>query len=193
MTNHRRPVGAHGFTLIELMVTIAVAAALMLVAVPSFVQFQRNAHLTSLTNTLIAAINAARGEAMKRGAYAMVIPADGSNWGSGWVVFVDKDLSTNYDSAKDDVVVQQAAPANYITITGTGTAGESVPYVLYDGSGYSKTKSGGFGQLTLSIARNDVGSDQALRETRRVIVSLSGRTRTCRPATDTNCTATTTQ
>lgn len=189
MKRRRSSVQVGGFTLIELMATIAVAAVLLLVAVPNFVQFQRNAQLTSLTNTLIASINAARGEAMKRGAYAMLTPADGSNWSSGWIVFVDKDLSTTYDSANDDIVVQQPAPSSYITISGTGTAGGSAPYVLYDGSGYSKTKSGGFGQLTLSIARNDVGSDRVLQETRRIVVSLSGRTRTCRPATDTSCTA----
>lgn len=184
---------AKGFTLIELMVTIAVATVLMMVAVPSFLQFQRNAQLTSLTNTLIASINAARGEAMKRGAYAMVTPADGSNWSSGWVVFVDKNLSMAYESSEDEIVAQQSAPTNYITISGTGTAGSAAPYVLYDGSGYSRTTGGSFGQLTLSIARNDVDTNQALQETRRVVVSLSGRTRTCRPATDTSCTASATQ
>ena len=48
-----------GFTLIELMVTIALAAVLMTIAAPSFVQYQRNSELTSLTNSLLAAINAA--------------------------------------------------------------------------------------------------------------------------------------
>ena len=58
----QRGAGA-GFTLIELMVTLAIAAVLMMVAAPSFVGFQRNSEMTSVTNSLLAAANAARAEA----------------------------------------------------------------------------------------------------------------------------------
>lgn len=182
-----------GFTLIELMVTIAIAAILMMVAAPSFVTFQRNSELTSATNTLIAAINAARGEAMKRGAFAMVVPKDGAHWSSGWIVFVDKDLDKAFDTSEDEVVLDQIAPSDYITVSGTGAAAETSPYVLYDGSGYSKTKSGGFGALTFSIVRNDVSSAQASEQARRIIIAATGRTRSCRPSQDTTCTASATQ
>lgn len=182
-----------GFTLIELMVTIAVAAVLMTVAVPSFVTFQRNAELTSTTNTLIAAMNAARSEAMKRGAFAMVVPKDGSSWSSGWIVFLDKDLSQDFDATKDEAIFEQTAPSSYITVGGSGVAAGSAPYVLYNGSGYSKDKSGGFGALTISVARNDVGAAQAADQTRRIIIAATGRIRSCRPAQDSTCTAGATQ
>ena len=89
-----RPPPAHaraaGFTLIELMVTIAIAAILLMIGVPSFVAFQRNSELTSATNSLVAAISAAKGEAMKRGQSAVVVPTPPSNsWKDGWTVFVD--------------------------------------------------------------------------------------------------------
>ena len=186
-------VRVRGFTLIELMVTIAVAAVLMMIAAPSFIAFQRNAELTSTTNTLIAAINTARGEAMKRGAYAMVVPKDGSQWSSGWIVFVDKDLSMGFDASKDDVVLEQPAPSGYITISGNGIAAGAAPYVLYNGSGYSRDKSGAFGALTFSIARNDVATGQADEQTRRIIVAATGRTRSCRPSQDSTCTTSATQ
>lgn len=182
-----------GFTLIELMTTIAIAAVLMMIAAPSFVSFQRNSELTSLTNTLLAAINATRGAAMKEGTFAMAVPKDGSDWNSGWVVFVDKDLDQSFDAAKDEVILQQSAPSSYITISGSGTATGASPYILYNASGYSRQKNGGFGALTLSIVRNDVASAQAADQTRRIVVASSGRTRSCRPSTDTTCTASATE
>nr|MDH4446330.1 prepilin-type N-terminal cleavage/methylation domain-containing protein [Acidovorax sp.] len=73
-----------GFTLIELVVTIAIAAVLMAVAAPSFIGFQRNSELTSVTNSLISATNAARAEAMKTGMNAFVVPtANGNDWSAG--------------------------------------------------------------------------------------------------------------
>lgn len=179
-----------GFTLIELMVTVAVAAVLMMVAAPSFVGYQRNSELSSITNTLLSAINAARGEAMKRNSYAMVVPKDGSSWSSGWIVFIDKDLSMDYDSSKDEIVLEQSAPPSYVTISGTGNANASPPYVLYNGSGFAAQigvgteAKVGFGNLTFSIVRNDVPAAQAAEQTRRIIVANSGRTRSCKPSQD---------
>ena len=175
------------------MTTIAIAAVLMMIAAPSFVSFQRNSELTSLTNTLLAAINATRGAAMKEGTFAMAVPKDGSDWNSGWVVFVDKDLDQSFDAAKDEVILQQSAPSSYITISGSGTATGASPYILYNASGYSRQKNGGFGALTLSIVCNDVASAQAADQTRRIVVASSGRTRSCRPSTDTTCTASATE
>ncbi|MGI4777785.1 MAG: GspH/FimT family pseudopilin [Janthinobacterium lividum] len=184
----RRRRGA-GFTLIELMVTIAIAAILLLIATPSFVSFQRNAELTSAANSFVAAVNAARGEAMKTSLHAMAVPTDG-DWSKGWTVFVDSNGSSVLDAATDPIVLQQAALPSYFTASGSGSAAASPPYVLFDASGYAKTKAAGFGALTLTIARNDLSGADQLQQTRRIVVAKTGRARTCRPATDTTCTAT---
>lgn len=118
---------ANGFTLIELMVTIAIAAILMMIAIPSFTAYQRNAELTSFINSMVAAINGARGEAMKRGRYAMIVPADNTNWSSGWIAFVDVDRSWNYDASKDILVFSREAPPSYLSITKNGTANAAPP------------------------------------------------------------------
>lgn len=190
----KKNLAAGGFTLIELLVTLVIAAVLMTVAVPSFTAFQRNSELTSIANSLMASINAARAEAMKRGRYAMVVPTDGVNWNNGWTVFVDVDRTQTFSSGSTDItVVTTPAPPAYITITGTGSAAGLVPYIMYDATGYSKLKgTGGFGASTLEFQRNDVSGAEQLKQTRRVKIASTGRVRICTPtsATDVNCSAT---
>jgi type IV fimbrial biogenesis protein FimT len=179
---------ARGFTLIELMVTVALVAILMAVAVPSMTTFQRNAELTSFSNTMTAAVNAARGEAMKRGRYAMVVPLDGSNWSSGWVVFVDIDRSQAYEAANDVTLLTRDAIPSYLEISANGTAAASPPYIMFDASGYVRQKGGGLANQTFNIQRNDVSGADALAQTRRIIISRPGRVRTCTPKTSTDAT-----
>ena len=183
------PKEGDGLTLIELMVTLAVLSVLLVLAVPSFLNFQRNAELTSTANTVLASINAARGEAIKRGRYAMMAPTDGANWSSGWIVFVDIDRTQTYSS--DDIIVSRTNtfPAS-LTVTGTdGSTSLSAPYILYDASGYARLKNATFATSTIEIKRNDVTGAELLASTRRLKIIPSGRTRICTPtsSTDTRC------
>lgn len=191
--NRRHTAASKGFTLIELMVTVTLVAIALALGVPSFTTFQRNAELTSATNSLLAALNAARGEAMKRGMNAMVVPTDGANWSGGWVVFVDKNRTQAYESASDVTILSTDPPPTYLTVSGNGSSAGATPYIMYDASGYSKLKGGGFGALTFTIARNDVTGNTLADQTRRIIIASTGRARTCKPSTDTTCTTTSTQ
>ena len=180
-----------GFTLIELMVTLAIAAILLMVAAPSMTAFKRNSELTSLSNTLLSAVNAARGEAMKRNMAAYIAPTDGgSSWGVGWVVFVDKNNNQVYDDESTDLLIMtQAAPASYFTITGNRSASESKAYIRFDGSGYPKAKDNGIGNLTFIIKRNDLTLAALYQNTRKFKIDTVGRVRICTPksATDSAC------
>lgn len=182
---------AVGFTLIELMVTLAIGAVLMMIAAPSFVGFQRNSEMTSATNSLLAAANAARAEAMKTGMNAFVVPiGNGSSWSDGWIVFVDRNRDNTYTATADTTIMEQPATPSYLTITGTGNAAVTpASYIMFDSSGYAKSYGTGVANLTLSIVRNDVPSAQASAETRRIVVARTGRVRSCRPSTDSACTS----
>lgn len=183
-----------GFTLIELMVTIAIAAILMMVAAPSFVSFQRNAELTGAANSLLASINAARSEGMKRNMPALVVPADGATWESGWIVFVHKPnggINENYTEGTDIFVSRQGPLPSYFSANGDGSAteGGTPVNIRFNGSGFARRIDGTSGNLTLSISRNDISGQDQLDQTRRIVVAPSGRTRVCKPtsSTDANC------
>lgn len=85
-----------GFTLLELMVAIAVFAVLLAVGVPSFIQIIRNNRITAQANELISALNVARIESIKRGIPVSVCSstnaaacAADTNWATGWILFTD--------------------------------------------------------------------------------------------------------
>jgi type IV fimbrial biogenesis protein FimT len=177
-----------GFTLVELMVTLALVAILMMVAVPAFTKYQRKAELTSFTNTLFSGISAARGEAMKRGKNALVVPTDG-DWNKGWTVFVDVNRNGAYDAATDVIVMTRQAAPGYLTITNTAATAADGLYIMYDASGYSRLSGGGFGAWTFQVSRNDVTGLELLTQTRRIKIASTGRARVCTPTTttDPNC------
>jgi type IV fimbrial biogenesis protein FimT len=89
-----------GFTLTELIVTVAIAAILLTVGVPSFQSMIRNNRAATHMNEMISALNLARSEAAKLGRRVSLCPSTdqasctgGTNWNSGWIVFTD--TSTN--------------------------------------------------------------------------------------------------
>lgn len=184
-TSHQRRNA--GFTLIELMVTVAVAATLLVIGVPSFVAFQRSSELTSAANSFVAALGAARGEAMKRGRQAVVVPRADNNWATGWTVFVDADNDQQFDGS-DILLVQQSALPSYFAATGQGTAQNSPAYIMFNPSGYTQTSGAVFQSATLKIERNDLSGTEKTQQTRIVVIAKTGRARACQPATDTTCT-----
>jgi type IV fimbrial biogenesis protein FimT len=82
-----------GFTLFELVVTIAVAAIIVSFGIPGFTSFIQNNRAVTHTNDLVTALNLARSEATRRGAEVQVCPsADAAgcdattDWSNGWIV-----------------------------------------------------------------------------------------------------------
>lgn len=86
-----------GFSLLELMITVAVLAILVTLATPAFTSIINSNRLTAGSNALLATMQYARSEAVRRNARVSVCPTgDGStceasgNW-QNWITRVDAD------------------------------------------------------------------------------------------------------
>lgn len=76
---------AHGFTLIEMMISIAILAILLGIAAPSMTALIRDQRVKTATYDVYASFAFARSEAIKRNANVAITP-NGTDWGGGWQI-----------------------------------------------------------------------------------------------------------
>lgn len=100
---------APGFTLIELVITLVIAAILFTLAVPPFQTFVQNNRITTQANELIVDLAFARSEAMKRGENVLVCVKDAGaetcdttapEWHLNRVIWVDADGDSVIDAGE---------------------------------------------------------------------------------------------
>ena len=100
----------HGFTLIELIVTLAVVSILLLTGIPMLNQMTENNRLVTQINSIAGSLAVARSESIKRGASVTLCGStngttcDTSNWESGWIVFSDANNNAILESATDTML-----------------------------------------------------------------------------------------
>ncbi len=90
---------ASGTTLLELVITLSIAAIIMSTAIPFLGDLLADQHRTSVLNGLVRAAHLARSEAIKRGQDAVICASangstcsgDEKGWQQGWIVFVNAD------------------------------------------------------------------------------------------------------
>ncbi len=75
-----------GFTLVELMIVLGLMSIIAAVAVPSFQSIIVSNRLASQANELVAALNYARSEAVKRRKSVTLTSNNGTDWSAGWTI-----------------------------------------------------------------------------------------------------------
>jgi type IV fimbrial biogenesis protein FimT len=129
---------ARGFTIVELMVTLAVFAVVVSLAAPSFTRMMLADRITAQTNELVMGLNAAKSEAIRRGQPVSLRARDDAypnDFHRGWSTFTDANgdgVAEAPATPEDGTVVRDTLAAAGRTtverVTRTGTS----PAFTYD-------------------------------------------------------------
>ncbi len=161
-----------GFTLIELMTILAVAAVLFTVATPALQLFVNNSRQTSAVNDFVSSLHIARNTAITTNARVTMCASEGGldceavAWNDGWIVFTDQNSNRQVDAGES--IVGTSTGNDDLAIQ----SGQFPSFLMYRPSGRAMTVAvtGNVGQFTICDRR---GVDHA----KAVILDLSGRPR----------------
>lgn len=179
-----------GFTLMELMVVVAIIAILAALGLPSFSRLVQANAVSNTANTLLADLRFTRSEAIRRGGSVLMCRSDapeaghpacssassgaaGRGWADGWIVFQDWNGNGVQDEGEPLLRVQSALPQ----IDAISEAGDGATAFRYTATGRTPITSA---LLRIGGSRMD-GAAQRL-----VCVNFGGRARIA-GATALNC------
>jgi len=163
-----------GFTLLELMTTVAVLGVLLGLAIPAFTETMNSNRVSANTNALVTALSVARSEASKRGVAVTVCASNAAqtgcsgaaSWNTGWIVFSDDIGTSGTLDAGDELL--QAFPAPVAGFNVTAANPTTLTYIRFLRSGMPD--SGGISR-TLKLSRPSCTGTQA----REVAIANTGR------------------
>ena len=165
-----------GFTLVELLASLAVGGILMSITVPAMTGMLNTQKAISATNALLAGLNLARSEAIKRNARAVLCKtANGltctasGGWEQGWILFHDLNNNAVLD-AGEEVVRQQGPASAGVRLRGNFAVAN---YVSYTPTGTAKLISGAFQAGTFTLCMESSAS----ADVRQIVLSGTGRVR----------------
>ncbi|MEE9358332.1 MAG: GspH/FimT family pseudopilin [Sedimenticolaceae bacterium] len=169
-----------GFTLIELIITLAVAAVVLTLAAPALRDTLIRNRVATEINSLAATLNQGRSEAIKRGrSVTLCSSSNGTsccsssngtscakNWQNGWILFEDSNADGTFDSSDETA----------IKVSSGFTSSDTLAYAASTAtSSYVRFKSNGFSKEAGSFKLCESGS--AVKYARALYISTTGRIR----------------
>lgn len=136
-----------GFTMIELMVTIAISAILVTIAAPSFTSMMLNTRQTTLGNAFLASLNYARSNALSQKVNTQVCPfgssgstSCGTLWSQGWIVTTVPSTGTgvliqSYQTGPHDPTLSAVSTTSSIVFDTRGIATTQANFKICDNRG----------------------------------------------------------
>lgn len=160
-----------GFTLVELVFVVAIAAILSAIALPAFGDLIRSNRLANQVNELTATIAFARSEAMRTNGRVEVCGSSNQTscngeWAAGWIVWVDQNFDGNLQA--DEIVRAFRSDGTRFEIEATGS-----DQLRFSGRGLLE----GAPPTGVSFAVSAKPCTQPTRHARQLSVSLGGGVR----------------
>lgn len=135
------PIRYHGFTLVELIVTLAIAAILISLSV-SVPNLLRHETISSQTNNLVADLSLSRSEAIKTGEQVLICKSqdqiqcsNNGDWNAGRLIFIDRNKNYQKDPGEQTIRVRQALPSS-LSLKFRAWGPGSGRYLSYQPSGF---------------------------------------------------------
>jgi type IV fimbrial biogenesis protein FimT len=167
-----------GFTLVELIITIAIAAILITMSIPAFSKLLESNRLTTHIHDFVAHLNYAREAAIFRNQRVTLCKSsDGIfcdndlEWEDGWIIFVDSD-NNHTRTAEEPLISFQPSVRTYISIRYSANLRQN-NFVSFTPVGTSF----GNGTFTFCSGRTDIVP-------RALILARTGRVRLSREKPD---------
>ena len=167
-----------GFTLVELMVVLAIATLLITVAAPSWRLFMASQHHNVAVNELLLAFRFTRSEAIKSGQRVTACTRSGNalacgktSWHQGWLIFIDSNNNGLFDDG-EKLLRQHAALNSQVSATGNTRIRHYISYTPLGSArsvGSRARIRGGLQLGTLSVCT------QGLPRGSQLVLSRSGR------------------
>lgn len=170
--------GAEGFTLIELMVTIAVAAVVLSIVVPSFGSMIDRSRLRNAAEQLRSDLAVARSEALRRGRPVVVSftrSGDGATWCYGMTLNNSCDCTATTGTTACFLDGDASAPV-LRTVSSAQYRGISLAATPFASGNLS------FNNVRQTVAAGGASFVGANSLTLRVVASGQGRMRLCTPS-----------
>jgi type IV fimbrial biogenesis protein FimT len=160
-----------GFTLIELMVTLAVGIVILAIGLPSIMTMVSSNQAAGYANDLVGAIRLARSEAVKRADSVTICASNANqtgcssnNWNNGWVVFLDDDSNSTFNTGDTILKVWPIPVDERANLAFESTSPNSI---RFDSAGGNVTGA----PIQFAFEKSDCHANQA----RQISVSIMGR------------------